>query len=189
MPRRQPENDPDSSTASSAASPALSAPFIGDSGPAFDPEAAAASPPPEMLSAGPDAPMWQEDRVRTIVRTQGLLTHEMIGVGEEDWLWRPGELDSLAEPLANTLNKNPVTRAAAAVSDELAIGATVFEYALRSIRERARVLRAQQQQEAAAQRVARGQSPTVPHDMSMTGYAPEDVGATPAQPVTWGVAE
>lgn len=183
---RQAADGPADEQGSSRASSAAEGQFIADAGPPFDPETSAGQP---QIPLGQAAPLWEEDRVRTIVRTQGLLTHEMIGVGDEDWLWRPGELDSLAAPLASTLNKNPVTRAAAAVSDELAIGATVFEYALRSIRERARVLRALQQEEAAAQRVARGQSPAVPHDMSATGYAPEDVGATPAQPIAWGVQE
>jgi hypothetical protein len=121
-------------------------PLIADPGPEFDPEEAADAPPPP-----PATPLqavdvhWQPDRVAQILRGQGVVTHEVIGVGEEDWLWRDGELTAIAEPAANVLNKFPVTHAAAAVSDELTVGAVFLNYSLRSIRERTRVLRARKE--------------------------------------------
>lgn len=123
-------------------------PFISDPGPAFDPdepgEPPAAATPLQLLDV-----QWEPGRIKTILRAQGLLTHDLIGVGEEDWEWRASELEAVSEPLANVLNKFPVTHAAAAVSDELTVGAVMFEYAGRSIRERVRIIRAAKREQAA----------------------------------------
>lgn len=129
-------------------------PLIADPGPEFDPEQAE-----QTAGAAPVTPLqlvdqtWQPERLHRILRAQGMITHEAIGVGEEDWLWREGELSGISEPLAAVLDKHPVTHAAAGVSDELAVGAVLLEYCTRSIRERSRIMRARKQ---AAQAMEQG---------------------------------
>lgn len=144
---------PEDSAASSEGSWEAGNPFVGDPGPQHDPEAEAPEPVTPLQVADV---YWQPERVRTILRAQGLLTHQAIGVGREDWLWRESELEAIAEPATNVLNKVPVTRAAAAVSDELTVGAVMFEYAFRSIRERTQVTRARKAQEPPPRRPVTG---------------------------------
>lgn len=140
-----PLSDPSGAPDSSRASWAAANPLVADAGPEFDPE----QPREQATPLAVADVAWEAGRVRSIVRAQGLMTHQAIGIGEEDWLWRTAELDALSEPLANVLNKVPVTRAAAAVSDELTVGAVMFQYAARSIKERSQVIRARK---AAAER-------------------------------------
>jgi hypothetical protein len=166
--------------ASSAGSWAAGNPFVDDAGPRFDPDDVEASAPATPLTLADVG--WEPDRVRTILRAQGLTTHQYLGVGEQDWLWAAHELEAIAEPLANVGNKIPVVRAAAAVSDELTVAAVLGEYVIRSYSERVRVLRAAKkaQQQAAAR------------PRPITGYAPDDVGAQPAQPAqptSWEVLQ
>ena len=168
-------DDQPSAAASSPGSWAAGNPFVGDPGPTFDPETAEQQPatPLHVLDVA-----WQADRVKTIFRAQGLLTHEAVGVGEEDWLWRASELEALGEPMANTMNKVPVLRAAAAVSDELTAGAVLFEYAARSIKERAHVLRAR-----------KAQPPPRPQPITGVDAAGERVTQPGAGEVNWEVPE
>lgn len=150
-------------------------PFVADAGPRFNPEAAqeAGPTPLHVLEVA-----WEPGRIKTMVRAQGLLTHDLIGVGQEDWQWREHELEALAEPLANSLNKIPATRAAAAVSDELTVGAVMFEYAARSIRERRTVLLARKRQQQAQE----------PRARPVTGYNAEGEKVSPGE-VNWEVPE
>lgn len=167
---------PDDSRASSRGSWAAgSNPFVGNAGPRFDPEQAqeAGPVPLHVLDVA-----WEPGRIKTMVRAQGLLTHDLVGVGQQDWLWKDHELEALAEPMANTLNKIPATRAAAAVSDELTVGAVMFEYAARSIRERRQVLGARKAREQAKQ----------PRVRPVTGYNAEGEKVTPGE-VNWEVPE
>lgn len=166
-------------------------PFIGNAGPAFDPETA---PPVDSAVTGEvydDEPVgWQPAKLRRIVKTQGITTHELVGVGQEDWLWRDSELDAIAEPLAAMLNEIPVARAAAAVSDEATVAAVLAEYCIRSVRERSRVLKARRAVQDRPSAAAASQAPVgAPHGFygdngaSVTGVRPDDVGAVPATPV------
>lgn len=168
--------DPTESRASSRGSWAAGRnPFVADAGPRFDPEAAqeAGPVPLHVLEVA-----WEPGRIKTMVRAQGLLTHDLVGVGEQDWLWKEHELEALAEPMANTLNKIPATRAAAAVSDELTVGAVMFEYAARSIRERRQVLVARKRAEQAQQ----------PRVRPVTGYNAAGEKVSPGE-VNWEVPE
>jgi len=172
---------------SSAAFSAAGNPLVGDAGPAFDPSEPAATP----IGLRVVEHQWEEDKVKRILKAQGLITHEFVGVGLEDWLWRPSELEAISEPLAAAMNRIPIVRAAAAVSDELTVASVLFEYSLRSIRERTRVLREQAEREDAyAARRASGAN-YAPREGSRaftTGAVPDpDVAATPGQPVDWEV--
>jgi hypothetical protein len=169
---------------SSAASSAAGNPLVGDAGPAFDPAEPAATP----IGLRAVEHDWAGDRVKRILKAQGLLTHEFVGVGVEDWLWRESELEAISEPLAAAMNRIPMVRAAAAVSDELTVGAVMFEYSLRSIRERTRVLRALKEAQDAERRPARPQpQPSGPRVFTTGAVADEDIQAEPAQPVDWEV--
>ena len=173
---------PSASRASSRASSAAGSPFIADPGPVFDPDQAASAAVPLQVA---DV-WWETGRIRTILRAQGLLTHEAIGVGVEDWAWRDSELEAISEPAANALNKFPVTRAAAAVSDELTVGAVMFEYASRSIRERSRVLRAEKKRQEAQRTVRPPEAPQEAHAFDIRRPAPQPPAAAP-QDVRWHV--
>jgi hypothetical protein len=145
-------------------------PFVGDSGPRFDPEAAAGPTPLHVLDVA-----WQPDRIRTALRAQGVATHELVGVGQEDWLWRASELEAISEPAANVLNKFPVTRAAAVVSDELAVAGVLGEYVLRSYRERLTVLRSRARARKAAEAAQQGPRPVTGYDAAGTKVSPGEV--------------
>lgn len=172
--------------ASSAASSAAANPLVGDAGPAFDPKEPTATP----IGVHVVEHEWAGDRVGRILKAQGLMTHELVGVGVEDWLWRESELEAIGEPLAAAMNRIPMVRAAAAVSDELTVGAVMFEYSLRSIRERTRVLRAQKEAQQAQQRPVSARPAPVPAEPRVftTGaVVDEEIQAEPAQRVDWEV--
>lgn len=142
--------------------------FVADPGPAFDPSKAAPAPEPEraQLHALPEPmELWDEERVRRGLVAKGQLVHAVVGVGEADWLYTEQDLKAIAAPLASILNRYDMTRAAAGVSDELAVAVGFGGYAARSVRERAAVLRALAEQ------------PEVP----VSGYAAEP-GTGPPSP-------
>ncbi len=175
-PDPEPESQPDqpkwktqSDGASSPGSSAAGNPFLGNRGPGFDPEAQPAPPEPTPLQLA--EVRWEADRIHTILKTQGTLTHNLIGRGtREAWLWRPDELAAIDEPLANVLNKMPVTRAAAAVSDELAAGAILIGYGIRSTQE---TLDARRNAALAAEQAAEARTPGRAPEVPTGGYAPD----------------
>lgn len=124
-------------------SPAYSAaanPFIGDAG-QFDPETAKQvhqlpnTQPLEEIG-------WKPEQIRRGLKIQGLGTHDLIGVGDDDWLWRKSELDLICDPLASVLNKFPVAQAASEFSDEVTVLAVLGRYTVRSVNTRRRLIRA-----------------------------------------------
>jgi hypothetical protein len=169
------EAPPGSARVSSEGSWAAGNPFVGNAGPPFDPQEA--TQPEQATPLHVLDVIWSPERLKTLVRAQGLITHDLIGVGREDWLWRDSELQAIAEPLANAFNKIPVVRAAAAVSDELTAGAVLGEYCARSIRERHQVLRARKAQQRPA--------PPVP----VTGVDADGHRFDQLQPDQWQVPE
>lgn len=112
------------------------APFVGDPGPQFEPSEAEAQPGATVHELHAVAPGFDPQKVRSVLTAQGQMTHDAIGVSEDDWLWRRSELDSISEPMAAILNKYPMGRAIGAVSDELTVGAVMFSYSARSIKDR-----------------------------------------------------
>lgn len=168
-------DDAGSSKGSSAA--ANEFPFLGNPGPAHDPDAPPAVDVPPQI--GLAVPLWQADRVRTILKGQGAITHQFVGIGQSDWVWQPDELEAIDEPLANVLNKFPITRAAAGVSDELTAGGVFFSYLLRSVRERADVIR---QLEADAELEAPSRPQTVHRGWEVPPAPPEAQPPVPTGP-------
>lgn len=133
--------EPDPSAASSTASRAAS-PFVEDPGQSFDPEGAPPIGAPEdagELALEP-APEWEQSTVRTILTSQGMVLHDAIGVGDEDWAYTAAELGAIAPPLTNILNRYDATRAAAGTGDELALMIGLGGYVTRSYMERRDVL-------------------------------------------------
>jgi hypothetical protein len=129
---------------SSTASPPADSAFVGDPGPAFDPEA----PAPEAPEPRPDAELhalpglegWEQDAVESLLRGQGAVLHAVAGVGDQDWLYTEDDLAAIAPPLTRILNRYPATRAAAGSGDELALMLGLGAYATRSWAERRDVL-------------------------------------------------
>ncbi len=114
--------------------------FVGNAGAAFDPEAAGPPPEPEQDVAADVG--WEEERVRQILRAQGVVLHAAIAVDKAsgEWIYTDHEARAVAGPLTNILNRYDATRAAAAVGDELALIIGLSGYASRSYLERRRLL-------------------------------------------------
>jgi hypothetical protein len=138
--------------ASSRASSAAADPFFRDPGPGFDAEQAAeAAAEAPVADEPPDIVLWTPERVRRVLELQGQLTHAVVGVAEQDWVWLPRELDMVCGPLADHCNRVPALAALAQLSDDAAIAAGFVSYAMRSWLERTREL----QRRKAAQPTAR----------------------------------
>jgi len=107
--------------------------FVGDPGPAFDHEQAAAQPAPELApQVAVLDQLWEEDTVRSILRAEGAAVHTLVGVTDDDWVWLEHELDAIAPPLTRILNRYPATRAAAGAGDEAAVVIALGGHATRS---------------------------------------------------------
>jgi hypothetical protein len=151
-----PSESPGDAAASSAASSKAPSAFVEDPGPVFDEEAAAkwAAEQPEPVAPGLEergelhalpTPLleWERDRVEQLLRAQGAAAHALFGVGAQDWAYTQEDLEAIAPPLTNILNRYDATRAAAAAGDELALAIAFGGYASRSYFERLAILRAQ----------------------------------------------
>jgi hypothetical protein len=142
------DSSPGSPTASAPASKtpsrAAAGVFIADPGPPFDARAAAAAPPPDPVGEPLPLLMWEEDTVRGVLTAQGAALHLAVGVGEQDWKYLEGELDTICGPLTRILNHYPATQALAAGGDAIAASIGLGAYGLRSILERRAVLAARQ---------------------------------------------
>lgn len=127
--------------------PGSSAEFVADPGPAFDPEQAPEAPALELqdelaieLQEG-----WQEETIRSLLVTQGNVTHALLRVGPDDgdtWQHTQDDLRAIAPPLCRILNRYDATRAAAAAGDEIALAAAVAAYGARNYTRRRRLLAA-----------------------------------------------
>lgn len=148
--------------------------FVGDVGPAFDAEGAAQQPAPE--TAQPEvAAEWDEQAVRNILTAKGQVLHGLIAVDKssDEWIYTRGDLGAIAPPLTRILNRYPITQAAAATGDELALIIGLGGYAARSIAERKIALQAQAGQDA---------------PQPVTGITPEGVVTEPPESEhTWQV--
>jgi hypothetical protein len=144
-----PEDDPAASPASYAGSQgASSSPFVGNAGHDFEPRdgaPSAAEPAGGDPAGGPDfAPplldWWTPERAEKVLRGQGALTHALIGVGADDWRWQPGELDAVAPPMADAMNRVDVLRRFAPYADGIGALLGLGAYFQRSVAERRAVL-------------------------------------------------
>lgn len=181
--------DPASPEASSAGS-STSEPidFVGDPGPGFNAEQAAADDSRIRHDADADAraataeafglPEVAEESVRDVLRNGGDMLHAVVGVGELDWRATQADLDRIAPPATRILNRYDATRAAAAKSDELALIMGLGLYSWRSMLERRAILFAEQ--ERTVEGTARPSSPPPPPESP--GGAPESPGPGPGAP-------
>jgi hypothetical protein len=135
-------DSPKGSAPASTTSRAAGGVFIADPGPPFDPRAAAAAPAPEPVGEPLPLLMWEEATVRGVLTAQGAALHMAVGVGEQDWRYLEGELDTICGPLTRILNHYPATQALAAGGDAIAASIGFGAYGLRSIIERRAVLAA-----------------------------------------------
>lgn len=159
---RQPRNPPPPSetpsptTTSSSTSPSPSAgdssaassaeEFLADPGPAFDPKQAPEAPALEPEDEPLVAEGWQEETIRSLLVTQGNVTHMVFNAGPEDtdtWKHTQDDLRAIAPPLTRILNRYDASRAAAAAGDEIALIAGLAAYGGRNYTKRKRLLAAQ----------------------------------------------
>lgn len=127
--------------------PDSSAEFVADPGPAFDPEQAPDAP---ALELGDEIALeleegWQEETIRSLLVTQGNVTHALLRAGPDDgdtWKHTQDDLRAIAPPLCRILNRYDATRAAAAAGDEIALAAAVAAYGARNYTRRRRLLAA-----------------------------------------------
>lgn len=83
--------------------------------------------------------------MRSLLVTQGNVTHAIFKVGAEDtetWKQTEEDLKAIAPPMTRLLNRYDVTRAAAAAGDEIALGAAIAAYGARNYTRRRRLLAA-----------------------------------------------
>lgn len=161
-----------SSPASAKASRTSNGGLVGDAGPAFDARAAAAQPAPEPAADALALEIaWDAERVKVVLRAEGAVAHNLLAVDRDsgEWVWTEPELAAVAPALANMLNANPLTRAAAASSDPIALIMGLSGHVSRSIGERRAAL------------AARDQGP-----QPITGLAPEPLTTDlPEEDLIW----
>lgn len=122
--------------------------FIGDPGPEFDPEVAAAinagvpraAPPPPAAAEVPAPIVWEEETVEALLKLKGRGLHAALGVGEQDWLYTELDLAAIAPALTRICNRYEPIAQLAQHSDPLLLAFAFGGYGLRSIEERRRVL-------------------------------------------------
>ncbi|PZR70112.1 MAG: hypothetical protein DLM63_00205 [Solirubrobacterales bacterium] len=144
---QSPPSRSESPTAGVSGPGSSAAEFIADPGPAFDPEQAPDAPELEFedeialeLQEG-----WQEETIRSLLVTQGNVTHALLKVGADDgetWKHTQDDLRAIAPPMTRILNRYDATRAAAAAGDEIALAAAVAAYGARNYTRRRRLLAA-----------------------------------------------
>lgn len=119
--------------------------MIEDAGQAWDPAGTGEAPdgsehyadmPPELADPiDPDG--WDAERAITLLRAGGSVLNGVVGAGSPTaFTFTDAELRALDVPLANMLNRVPMTRAAAVVADPLAVGMVLSGWLTRSITER-----------------------------------------------------
>jgi len=135
------------SSTSSTDAGARAHPFVGDTGPGFNPDR---QPPPreDGYPAGVDAPpvaieipVIEEGQVRSVLKNGGDLVHAGVGVGELDWVMTDVDQDRIAPPLTRIINKHEQLARVMGHSDELAVAIGAGLYTWRSLLEREAVLK------------------------------------------------
>lgn len=97
---------------------------------------------PPILEAEPvDPDAWDAARAVSVLRAGGSVANGLFGAGSPTaFTFTDAELRALDVPLANMLNRVPVTRAAAVVADPIAVGMVLTGYLSRSMAERRAML-------------------------------------------------
>jgi len=161
-----PPPPPEESATSSEPSATSSAPPEGpnplglESAPAFVPDderppvahAADLEASEESVPADAEPIEWTPDRVASLLKPTAALVHYADPLGREpggEELWRLTETDAaeIGEPLARILNRYSITRTAAGLSDELALGIGVLGYGRRNLVLRGRLVEAKRARE------------------------------------------
>lgn len=102
------------------------------------------SPVPEPEPVAPDLDpdvRWEEAQVRTLLKIQGGALHMLLSGGHpEAWKYTKDDLSDIAGPLTRIANRYPLSRAAAAAGDELALVAALGKYGIRSMVQRGQAI-------------------------------------------------
>jgi hypothetical protein len=180
VPPDPPETAPEETApkAASGAASSTSSPFVGDTGPGFDPDAA----PPPLADDGDQGPPGSieipeipEEQVRSALHNGGDLAHAAVGVGQLDWVMTNTDQDRIAPPLTRIINKHEQLARIAGRSDELSVAIGAGLYTWRSLLEREGVLKAARAPPNAPQPDAEQEPPaSPPAGLAVPeGYVPE----------------
>jgi hypothetical protein len=151
VPRSSPTTDETTTTdpaeGSSAASSTGSDPFVGNTGPGFDPTRNGSGSGPDPVAADGLQPVLQipevtEDQIRAVLANGGDGIHALFGVGDFDWVMTQADLNRIAPPLTRIVNRYEPLQAAAGFSDEAAVAIGFGLYGWRTALERRVVARA-----------------------------------------------
>ena len=142
-PSDPPSPSPSPSQSGPGSSTDSSAEFLADPGPAFDPKQAPEAPVLEPEDEPLVADGWQEETIKSLLVTQGNVTHMVFNAGPEDtdtWKHTQDDLRAIAPPLTRILNRYDASRAAAAAGDEIALIAGLAAYGGRNYTKRRRLI-------------------------------------------------
>ncbi len=175
-----------SSPASSRASrsePAEPPGFVADTGPAFDPEAAAEIPPEPPPAAEPvESVQWEEETIAALLGLKGRALHAAAGVAEEDWRYTELDLAAIAPPLARICNRYEPIQRLAKYSDPMTLAFALGAYGVRSLEERQAEL-GYREAEADTQPIAAAGEPAAPaSEAPLPETAPRQASSFPAAP-------
>lgn len=181
-----PPSEADSSPVSERASQSEPASFIGDAGPQFDPEVAAASapdlPPPPADQAAEQLVQWEADTIEALLSLKGRGLHAAIGVAEEDWRYTELDLAAIAPPLTRICNRYEPIQRLAKYSDPMTLAFALGAYGVRSLEERQRELQYRAQEEEGGTvpiAPAEGEPPAPPAGAPSPATAPRQAAANP----------
>lgn len=190
----------DSSAVSATGSASESPSFFGDAGPQFDPELAAAEGPPVAPPAAEPKALieWEQDTIEALLGLKGRALHAAIGVAEEDWRYTELDLAAIAPPLTRICNRYEPVQRLAAHADPLLLGMALFGYGVRSLEERAAMLRSLEAADTVPieplEEAAPPPAPPTPprqtqHQPSVQGPPPAPASPTPPAPPRPGEAD
>lgn len=105
-------------------------------------DAAAAEAGQEVLA--PEHPGWELEHMELLLNGIGEGLHLLWGVGDEDWKMTRRDLERMAPPMQRIANRYEPTLRASAYADPIMLGYGGTLYVWRSVLQRARLLRDQQ---------------------------------------------
>jgi hypothetical protein len=179
-----PSPSPSGAAAGSSTGSSAGSPFIAEPG-GFDPDAAAAEPPPaagaNVYALPEPPPEWEREQVEAILTAKGAVLHTVLAVDKssDEWRYTDTDLRAIAPPLTRILNRYDATRAAAGTGDEIAVMIGLTGYVGRSWRERREALAdlAERPPEPVSGRAA--EAPVFTAEPAGGGPAAETVPASP----------
>jgi hypothetical protein len=159
-----PPGEASSEGSSADSSTSSTNPFVGNTGPGFDPDRQPehqADDVDELGHVAFEIPVIPEEQVRSVLKNTGDLAHAGIGVGQLDWVMTDTDQDRIAPPLTRIINKHEHLARVMGRSDELSVAMGAGLYTWRSLLEREAVLKVKRAEQAAPPPPPRSEPPPV----------------------------